>query len=510
MKPTKPSYLNIPKSTNVSNPPTYTDSKYSTRNRPRPSFVYRSLSSVPKTKSISAPKHTSTLVPTKPRESISFRPRTSISGTPVSSSTKAASLNSKLSATQASNSSLSLVYPTTSTPNPISSVLPGSSTSGIPTLSSNIAHSPSTSNHDAATHSLINKLQCERNALIDKVMELTLQLERERRQPPASVTHTPPTAPAVSSRPVGTCSMKIAIFSDSMCRGVADIMRSLLPQVKITSDIKPGAVFAQVVASIPSQCQNFGPDDFIFIHAGTNDFDDSLQPNSTKRFSLTSPLVDLANKTNVVLCSVPFRFDSKAQLSTNISESNNFFKHKCTESDFKFFDTNQFLSRSLYTKEGIHYNQRGKRILASKLIKYIYNCNHKLSYLNSYLPTSSHCYNVTSLPTNRLPISRHASKFCDKAIQTSDIILSIVPNDKVQSKPCEPHVSSLTNCIPTVPTDDNDSTFGSFFDDTVSNASIINLSAVSVNLLSPPSHIPVVTSSHRPSNFSTGDRTLGT
>ncbi|KAI5711034.1 hypothetical protein M8J75_013540 [Diaphorina citri] len=187
---------------------------------------------------------------------------------------------------------------------------PGNSTSGIPTLSSNIAHSPSTSNHDAATHSLINKLQCERNALIDKVMELTLQLERERRQPPASVTHTPPTAPAVSSRPVGTCSMKIAIFSDSMCRGVADIMRSLLPQVKITSDIKPGAVFAQVVASIPSQCQNFGPDDFIFIHAGTNDFDDSLQPNSTKRFSLTSPLVDLANKTNVVLCSVPFRFDT--------------------------------------------------------------------------------------------------------------------------------------------------------------------------------------------------------
>ncbi|KAI5713853.1 hypothetical protein M8J76_006618 [Diaphorina citri] len=304
MKPTKPSYLNIPKSTNVSNPPTYTDSKYSTRNRPRPSFVYRSLSSVPKTKSISAPKHTSTLVPTKPRESISFRPRTSISGTPVSSSTKAASLNSKLSATQASNSSLSLVYPTTSTPNPISSVLPGSSTSGIPTLSSNIAHSPSTSNHDAATHSLINKLQCERNALIDKVMELTLQLERERRQPPASVTHTPPTAPAVSSRPVGNCSMKIAIFSDSMCRGVADIMRSLLPRVKITSDIKPGAVFAQVVASIPSQCQNFGPDDFIFIHAGTNDFDDSLQPNSTKRFSLPSPLVDLANKTNVVLCSI--------------------------------------------------------------------------------------------------------------------------------------------------------------------------------------------------------------
>ncbi|KAI5737964.1 hypothetical protein M8J77_001203 [Diaphorina citri] len=310
MKPTKPSYLNIPKSTNVSNPPTYTDSKYSTRNRPRPSFVYRSLSSVPKTKSISAPKHTSTLVPTKPRESISFRPRTSISGSPVSSSTKAASLNSKLSATQASNSSLSLVYPTTSTPNPISSVLPGSSTSGIPTLSSNIAHSPSTSNHDAATHSLINKLQCERNALIDKVMELTLQLERERRQPPASVTHTPPTAPAVSSRPVGNCSMKIAIFSDSMCRGVADIMRSLLPRVKITSDIKPGAVFAQVVASIPSQCQNFGPDDFIFIHAGTNDFDDSLQPNSTKRFSLPSPLVDLANKTNVVLCSVPFRFDN--------------------------------------------------------------------------------------------------------------------------------------------------------------------------------------------------------
>lgn len=402
------------------------------------------------------------------REKISFRSK-SIS-TPNSKSSSAAaspSLSvSKHSGRSAVNPTLSPRNPSTSTSTPTqaSSVLSDTLPTRIISSSCATSDSPSSS----AKYS-VDQLLRERDALIDKVAELTTQLERQN----AVQSSAPPPSSISIAAPV---TYRVAIFSDSMCRGIADIMRAQLPNIRVTSDIKPGAPFSQVVEPILSQCNDFGPYDFIFIQGGTNDMD-SLPPNSAKRLTLPKSFFNLANKTNIILCSIPYRYDSLAYLSTNIYETNNFFKYVCSKSDFQFFDTNSFMFQPMYTKEGVHYNRRGKITLATKFI----NCIH------SHL---SRC-NFVGVPTFN---TYHVSP------TMTDVR---VPRVQVRS------ASTQTSQIPIPTYDVNDeSTFGSFFHDTVTD--LIDLCSANDDLLNNSFPIPVVPSHRQTSNFSPGDRTLVT
>lgn len=202
----------------------------------------------------------------------------------------------------------------------------------------------------------IDELVIQRDALIGKIQELSSKLEVN-----SSTTQVPKTDFSVN---------RIAIFSDSMCRGVSKIIHDkFCSSAKVSSLVKPNANFFQVTKNIPSFCKDFGTKDVIVIQAGTNDMS-LLQPNSAKILPVKH-FVHLASKTNIILCSVPYRYDNLAHLTTNIFETNSYVKYVCRKHNFTYFDTNAFMHRSLYTRHGLHYNMKGKRIMSNRLVKFI-------------------------------------------------------------------------------------------------------------------------------------------
>uniref|UniRef100_A0A8D9F949 SGNH hydrolase-type esterase domain-containing protein n=1 Tax=Cacopsylla melanoneura TaxID=428564 RepID=A0A8D9F949_9HEMI len=512
-----------------------TNPKYSTRNNPRLSFLNKSLSSIPK------PNKAKSVLPivshSQPSTSVkskltNIRPNNSGKNNVSNSKPKVPTVSSAIPKVPTGSSALptrksynprlnstpndkrtSAAFPsltvsrpsadfqTSNSGNPsssVSSVLSDKQliidkviASDFPTTSP-VNNQSSASLHDVNRKYSISQLLCERNVLIDKISELTTQLEHQN----VGQTVAPPTTGI--SPPTTSISLpsKVALFSDSMCRGVAHLMSTQLTNTRITSDVKPGAVFSQVTESIASQCNDFGPKDYVFIQAGTNDMH-SLQPNSTKRLQLPASLINLSNKTNIVFCSIPYRYDSQAHLSTNIYETNNFLKYACAKFDFFYLDTNSFMYRPLYTKEGLHYNRRGKSVLATKFVDLI---NTRVSAIRKFLslttnntefksPTiyqSSPCNSrnvrtIASVTSNVQTIAPTRTQFCDVGTQVRAYDIDV------------------------------DSSFGSLGPDIID---LINLSGQNDDLLSSPTisyPIPVISSNvPKNSNFISGDRTPAT
>lgn len=161
---------------------------------------------------------------------------------------------------------------------------------------------------------------------------------------------------------------RIFIFSDSHGRDLSAVLRNnyVHPECHVSSLLKPNARFADVVGSIPDMCKDADKNDIIFLLAGTNNLS---SPNLEAELSLGC-LVPLASKTNIIVCSIPFRFDDP-QLSTSLTRANLFLKNTSTNQVGKFLECNTFLHRSCFTRHGLHMNRRGKRIFALKCALFI-------------------------------------------------------------------------------------------------------------------------------------------
>uniref|UniRef100_A0A8D8W0S8 SGNH hydrolase-type esterase domain-containing protein n=1 Tax=Cacopsylla melanoneura TaxID=428564 RepID=A0A8D8W0S8_9HEMI len=510
-KPSKPD-LNQSVSNNVPDK----SKKYNMRSNPRQSLLNRSLSSVPKPSTSKSNKPTTYLSQPAPRrQSIicaSTKPsginhcqnsthkksksksdpnskcessKAKVIGTPVTQNTSAAHpIVSVSSRPSADNQTLDTGDPSSSTSSVPSDTVSVTDLTVSPVLT-HADHQVPASSQDITKSYSVNQLLTERNALIDRIQVLTTQLELQNGvQTPA-----PSTTILSSSSDISSPS-KIAIFSDSMCRGIAQLMLFQLPNSHVTSVIKPGAPFSQVVEPVASQCTDFGPTDYVFIQAGTNDMH-SLQPNTAKRLSIPASLCNLSKQTNIVLCSVPYRYDRLAHLSTNIYETNNFLKFVSAKFDFHYLDTNRFMSRALYTEEGLHYNRRGKNVLANNFVDLIHSRSSGirkfLSLTQSTRGTSLSIQHdnvqtiVSRNVSNVQTIAPTRSQFCDVGTQVRAYDIDV------------------------------DSSFGSLGPDIID---LINLSGQNDDLLSSPTisyPIPVISSNvPKNSNFISGDRTPAT
>ncbi|KAI5723972.1 hypothetical protein M8J76_013629 [Diaphorina citri] len=209
----------------------------------------------------------------------------------------------------------------------------------------------------------IKQLESTNNALINKVQELS-----------SKVSHSPKyDTTNLSSSVCNTVKFKrIFIFCDSMGRNISSILSDKFPKLcSFYSLIKPGALFSQVISSISKICYDFGPNDMIIILGGTNDMIDC--PPNTSRYLNISALKPLLNKTNIILNNIPYRYDEHAQLSTNICETNKNLELLCKRNNIIFFQSNQLLNRSHFTRHGLHYNKKGKYLIASELAKILSN-----------------------------------------------------------------------------------------------------------------------------------------
>lgn len=153
---------------------------------------------------------------------------------------------------------------------------------------------------------------------------------------------------------------RVLILSDSMFRGIAELMNDRLSSKFVCAGIvSPNARIEKVVQFLPNQLKDFTDNDICIIIGGTNQ-SDTADDGGTFQTALHD-IENFSLKTNIILCSVPLRYD-KTEFNKNINEMNKKIKNV----NNVFFFVCPF-SREHFTSHGLHFSQLGKENIAFEL-----------------------------------------------------------------------------------------------------------------------------------------------
>jgi hypothetical protein len=147
---------------------------------------------------------------------------------------------------------------------------------------------------------------------------------------------------------------KIVLIGDSHIKGFVDLLQSkLTKEYNLFSSIKPGSKSNILKDTANEIVKQLSQEDLLVISRGTNDLD-----NSSKTFqNLRNYLVNL-NHTNVLLLSIPSRFDltNYDTMNSKITLLNKKLqKLTITLPYTRFLDSDN--NRKLFTKHGLHRNK---------------------------------------------------------------------------------------------------------------------------------------------------------
>lgn len=165
---------------------------------------------------------------------------------------------------------------------------------------------------------------------------------------------------------------KLKMFADSHGRGVASILThgKCKKDFEIESVVKPNATFGTVVESVLTNCEDFGPNDFVVLMGGAND----VYRNKTDeaKTTLGSVLSKLVN-TNVILVNVPHRHDLSPESCVNkeVEKANNIYREVCRGKKNVSLINAAGCERELHTRHGLHLNGKGKEVLADVITRII-------------------------------------------------------------------------------------------------------------------------------------------
>lgn len=199
---------------------------------------------------------------------------------------------------------------------------------------------------------------------------------------PTDTIPVPPTTSPTSTPPVYTrtihCEPQLLVYGDSMVRGFGEILQELLPEYSVHCYTSPGAPISFAIKNLPQHAGTLTKEDVVFILAGSNNVPHLTPVCMEKEFQ---ELRNLCHSTNVVFSSVPFKFHDKKP-NGNIFASNQFILSRSRAYKFYYFECNYFLSRSMYTGHGLHFNLSGKKFYCEQLATALLSlsCNTTTSY----------------------------------------------------------------------------------------------------------------------------------
>ncbi|KAL1447139.1 hypothetical protein WDU94_013894 [Cyamophila willieti] len=156
---------------------------------------------------------------------------------------------------------------------------------------------------------------------------------------------------------------RLLVCGDSMVRGFSDILQPLLPQYQVQSMAYPGATLTTVLKAIPSQTVDFTKRDIVFVLAGSNNIPHLTPETLDKELQLLSGICKSAS---VVFSSIPYKFHLPKH-NTNIFATNQYLLKLSAFYKYQYFECNFYLSRSMYTRHGLHFNLTGKQAYCEKL-----------------------------------------------------------------------------------------------------------------------------------------------
>ncbi|XP_026680430.1 uncharacterized protein LOC113468022 [Diaphorina citri] len=185
-----------------------------------------------------------------------------------------------------------------------------------------------------------------------------------------------------------------------MGRDISSHLRTLIGRnsgTRVISHLQPGASFKVIADSVPRMCPDLCQDDVVFVMGGTNDIPE-LDPDSPSAKALSyNSLIHLSSRTNIILNTIPYRYDELSFHSTNIFHTNCGILFQAKRNNLLSFDNSKFLHRQHFTQHGLHLNRSGKKLLAQKLFQFLseFGGSVPLVDINQYTRVDSiiHLYN---------------------------------------------------------------------------------------------------------------------
>jgi hypothetical protein len=171
---------------------------------------------------------------------------------------------------------------------------------------------------------------------------------------------------------------RVLLLADSHGRECSTLLSKNLKNFDVETFFKPGAPLNEVVNSARDLVKDFNKDDFLIVLGGTNDIEDKTNKHLPQIFDSLNKVVPLSQKTNVIINTVPFRFDMP-ELNSKIKETNKLIHNTINNLKTKNAKNlgicflNERLKREHYTKHGLHLNQSGKIVLCDRLTEMIEN-----------------------------------------------------------------------------------------------------------------------------------------
>uniref|UniRef100_A0A8D8R322 SGNH hydrolase-type esterase domain-containing protein n=1 Tax=Cacopsylla melanoneura TaxID=428564 RepID=A0A8D8R322_9HEMI len=158
---------------------------------------------------------------------------------------------------------------------------------------------------------------------------------------------------------------RLLVVGDSMSRDLGKVLQNLLPKYQVTCYTYPGATFAEVVGNLPVLASSFTKKDYVIIQGGTNDVP-HFYPSYISE--VLQCIKDVCDKSNVIMSTVPYMYHKEGKgWNSNIFASNQYLIRMSRNFGFYLFNCNYILSRTMYTRHGLHLNQRGKRTMCENL-----------------------------------------------------------------------------------------------------------------------------------------------
>ncbi|KAI5716598.1 hypothetical protein M8J76_009214 [Diaphorina citri] len=231
--------------------------------------------------------------------------------------------------------------------------------------------------HTASLLERINELENSNQRLLNSIEVLTRSLsllQNERNRPCQCSVSGPPLRSPHTPRATSLTFKRIFIFADSMGRDISSHLRTLIGRnsgTRVISHLQPGASFKVIADSVPRMCPDLCQDDVVFVMGGTNDIPE-LDPDSPSAKALSyNSLIHLSSRTNIILNTIPYRYDELSFHSTNIFHTNCGILYQAKRNNLLSFDNSKFLHRQHFTQHGLHLNRSGKKLLAQKLFQFL-------------------------------------------------------------------------------------------------------------------------------------------
>jgi len=211
---------------------------------------------------------------------------------------------------------------------------------------------------------------------------------------------------------------RIICLGDSHLRGYARSLQSIVNKnYDILGIVKPGSCSNVLKESVTEGLTQCSLNDQILINIGTNDYELNGLVNTyqnIRNFLMHN------NHTNILLMSIPFRFDLPNYNEVNnkiLTLNNKLEKLVRILPHVRFIYLNN--DRNLYTRHGLHHNKLGKTLFSLKLAECILttfapsnSTSIPLDWYDDRLGNTSHCdstqitLNRTSIRNKKTPITR--------------------------------------------------------------------------------------------------------